>query len=306
MSKHTKILPIHIYLRTPTISFTSLGALPQGGIAVFNYWLPEIANKHVALRLYARSCCKHCIKTRPQVSKLPKKRDPIHVMAYGVHVFTALGAALGFLALKAALEGNIPLCFWWLSAALFVDAADGPMARKLNVQETASRYDGATLDLVVDFITYVFVPAAILLRSDVIAAPWGLASGLLITIGSALYFADTTMKTEDWWFRGFPAVWNVVIFYIVIFSPHPILAFGIVAVLTAMMFLPVVFVHPVRVTRWRVLTLSILVVWCAASASALWQNLRPDMITKAIMLGGAVYFLGLGFLRELPPETDPA
>jgi phosphatidylcholine synthase len=219
-------------------------------------------------------------------------------MAYGVHVFTALGAALGFLALKAALEGDITLSFCWLAAALIVDAADGPMARRLNVQETASRYDGATLDLVVDFITYVFVPAAILLRPEVIGAPFGLIAGLVIVISSALYFADTTMKTHDWWFRGFPAVWNVVLFYIVIFKPPSLLTLVLCAVLAAMMFLPVVFVHPIRVRRWRAATLVMLVIWASASASALWQGLEPDGLTKAALLLGALYFLGLGFLRD--------
>lgn len=229
-----------------------------------------------------------------------QKRKPIHVMAYGVHVFTALGAALGFLALHAGLQGNVTLCFLWLGAALVVDAADGPMARRLNVQETASRYDGATLDLVVDFITYVFVPAAVLLRPEVMDASWGLAAGLLITIGSALYFADTTMKTHDWWFRGFPAVWNIVVFYIVIFKPHSILSFAIVAVLAAMMFLPVVFVHPIRVRRLRILTVVMLALWAAASAVALWQGLAPGMAVKAILLACMMYFCGLGFLREQP------
>jgi phosphatidylcholine synthase len=232
------------------------------------------------------------------MTESPTPRKPIHVIAYGVHVFTALGAALGFLALKAAIEGDITLCFCWLALALLVDAADGPMARRLNVQETASRYDGATLDLVVDFTTYVFVPASILLRPEVAGAPYGLVAGLIIVIGSALYFADTTMKTHDWWFRGFPAVWNVVVFYIVVFKPAGIMTLAICAVLGSMMFLPVVFVHPVRVRRWRLMTMAMLSVWAAASASALWQNLSPDWITKAALLVGAGYFLGLGFLRN--------
>jgi phosphatidylcholine synthase len=226
------------------------------------------------------------------------------MMAYGVHIFTALGAALGFLALKAGLDGNVTLCFLWLGVALLVDAADGPMARKLNVQETASRYDGATLDLVVDFITYVFVPAAILLRPEVMSAPWGLASGLLITIGSALYFADTSMKTHDWWFRGFPAVWNIVVFYIAIFQPPSVVSFCIVAVLTAMMFLPVVFVHPVRVKKLRGLTIAALILWSGASVVALWQGLAPGSLVKGILLACIVYFAGLGFLREQPASTE--
>jgi phosphatidylcholine synthase len=234
--------------------------------------------------------------------KIKKPRKPLHVMAYGVHVFTALGAALGFLAMKAALTGQLTECFWWLAAALFVDAADGPMARRLNVQETASRYDGEVLDLVVDFITYVFVPAAILLRPEIMDQPLGLAAGLMITIGSALYFADTSMKTEDWWFKGFPAVWNVVVFYIVVFSPPSWMTFAIVSVLTLMMFLPVVFVHPIRVTRWRAMTILVLVAWCAAAFFALQNNLSPPIWIKALMLGSALYFLGLGFLRDLPEQ----
>lgn len=230
--------------------------------------------------------------------------DPKHVMAYGVHVFTALGAALGFLALEAALSGHIVACFGWLGVALFVDAADGPMARRLNVTETASRYDGATLDLVVDFITYVFVPAAILLRPEIIPQPYGLVAGLIITIGSALYFADTKMKTEDWWFLGFPAVWNVVVFYIVVFLPPAWLALTIVVTLAAMMFLPVVFVHPVRVRRWRPMTILVLVIWCVAALSAIViEKLAPAFWTKAILLAGAVYFLGLGFLRDKPEAS---
>jgi phosphatidylcholine synthase len=236
--------------------------------------------------------------------KNPRQVQPLHVMAYGVHVFTALGAALGFLAMKAALTGQLTECFWWLSAALFVDAADGPMARKLNVHETASRYDGATLDLVVDYITYVFVPAAILLRPEIMDQPLGLVAGLMITIGSALYFADTSMKTEDWWFRGFPAVWNVVVFYIVAFSPPSWLSFFIVAVLTVMMFLPVVFVHPIRVRRWRITTMAVLCLWCVAALFALVNNLAPPLWAKFLMLAGAAYFIGLGFLRDLPDEVE--
>jgi phosphatidylcholine synthase len=219
-------------------------------------------------------------------------------MAYGVHVFTALGAALGFLALEAVIRGDLTLAFWWLGIALVVDAVDGPMARRLNVTETASRYDGATLDLVVDFITYVFVPAAMLFRPEVMAQPFGIAAGMIITLGSALYFADTTMKTDDWWFRGFPAVWNVVVFYIVVFAPPTILSFAIIAVLAALMFLPVIFVHPFRVKRWRNVTIAVLAAWAMAVLAALLQKLQPALWAKAILLGSAFYFIFLGWLRS--------
>lgn len=236
-----------------------------------------------------------------------KPKRPIHVMAYGVHVLTALGAALGFLALEAVSRGNLVACFGWLGVALLVDAADGPLARRFNVSETASRYDGSTLDLVVDFITYVFVPAAILLRSEIMLQPYGLISGMLITIGSALYFADTRMKTEDWWFRGFPACWNIVVFYLVVFKPPGWAGLAIVGAFTVMMFLPVAFVHPVRVRRWRMVTMLVLLLWCIAAISAIFiETLTPHWITKTVLIAGGVYFLGLGALRDVPPEDEPA
>jgi phosphatidylcholine synthase len=227
-----------------------------------------------------------------------RRRAPVRVMAYGVHVFTALGAALGLLALEAVVRGDLTLAFWWLGAALVVDAADGPMARRLNVSETASRYDGALLDLVVDFITYVFVPAAMLLRSEVMGQPMGIIAGLIITLGSALYFADTTMKTDEWWFRGFPAVWNVIVFYIVVFAPPTIISFAIIVVLALLMFLPVIFVHPFRVKRWRTLTMVVLAAWGIATVAALLQRLDPSSWVKAVLIGGALYFVFLGWLRS--------
>lgn len=223
-------------------------------------------------------------------------------LAYGVHLLTALGAALGFLALQAVFAGNLTLAFIWLGVALVVDAVDGPLARRFAVKSRAKRYDGALLDLVVDFVTYVFVPAAMLLRPEVMAAPYGVIAGLAVTLASALYFADTGMKTDDWWFRGFPAVWNIVVFYIVAFAPPAWLALAVILVATALMFLPVVFVHPVRVRRWRWLTLTILGVWALAAVVTLWQGMAPDVWSKAGLGLAACYFVGLGLARAGMPR----
>lgn len=220
-------------------------------------------------------------------------------------MLTALGAALGLLALQGVIVGDLTAAFGWLAIALVVDALDGPLARALNVRNLAKRYDGAQLDLVVDFITYVFVPAAMLLRQDVMAQPWGLASGLVVTLTSALYFADTGMKTDDWWFRGFPAVWNIVVFYIVALSPPAWLALAVVAVATALMFAPVVFVHPVRVERWRVVTLLVLVLWAAAALWTIWRGMRPDPVTSTVLLTAAAYFILLGVARARIAGRQP-
>ncbi|KRE13254.1 hypothetical protein ASE66_22720 [Bosea sp. Root483D1] len=224
------------------------------------------------------------------------------VLAYGVHVLTALGAALGLLALQAIFVGDLAQAFAWLGVALIVDALDGPLARRFAVKERARRYDGAQLDLVVDFVTYVFVPAAMLLRPEVMTQPYGLIAGLIVTLTSALYFADTGMKTDDWWFRGFPAVWNIAVFYIVAFAPPDWLALVVILIATALMFLPVVFVHPVRVRRWRGLTLAMLVLWAAAAAATIWHGMRPDAWSKAGLALAACYFVGLGLARARVPR----
>jgi phosphatidylcholine synthase len=221
-------------------------------------------------------------------------------LAYGVHAFTALGAALGLLSLQAVVTGDLAAAFGWLAVALAVDGLDGPLARRLQVKTLAARYDGTQLDLVVDFITYVFVPAAMLLRADVMAQPWGLLCGLVIALASALYFADTGMKTDDWWFRGFPAVWNIVVFYIVVFSPPAWLSVAVVMLATALMFAPAAFVHPVRVQRWRWLTLSMLAVWSTAGVLTMWQEMRPDWPVKGLLLAAAAYFALLGLFRVAP------
>jgi phosphatidylcholine synthase len=218
-------------------------------------------------------------------------------LAYGVHVLTALGAALGLLALQAVFSGDLTQAFAWLGVALVVDAVDGPLARRFAVKERATRYDGELLDLVVDFVTYVFVPAAMLLRPEVMAEPYGLIAGLAITLASALYFADTGMKTDDLWFRGFPAVWNIVVFYIVAFAPPAWLTLAAILIATVLMFLPVVFVHPVRVRRWRGLTLAMLGVWTIAAAATLWQGMAPDIWSKTGLAVAACYFVGLGLAR---------
>jgi phosphatidylcholine synthase len=219
------------------------------------------------------------------------------VLAYGVHVLTALGAALGLLALQAVFTGDLAQAFAWLGVALVVDAVDGPLARRFAVESYAKRYDGVQLDLVVDFVTYVFVPAAMLLRPEVMAQPYGLVAGLAVTLASALYFADTGMKTDDWWFRGFPAVWNIVVFYIAVFAPPAWLALAIILIATALMFLPVVFVHPVRVRRWRRLTMAMLGLWVIAAAATLWHGMTPGAWSRAGLALAACYFVGLGLAR---------
>jgi len=225
---------------------------------------------------------------------LPVRR----VAGFSVHVFTASGGAVAVLALDAAIERHFPICFAWLALALFIDGIDGTLARFAKVSETAATIDGAILDLVVDFLTYVLVPVVALWRSDLMPSPVAFWIGLIVVIASALYFADTRMKTNDYWFRGFPAIWNVFAFYLFVFHwPWPIDA-ALTLAATAAMFAPVVFVHPLRVRRLRPLTIAATVAWFAFAAVAIVQGLEPQIWVKIGLAALAAYFLLLPLARR--------
>ena len=145
--------------------------------------------------------------------------DVARAAGFSVHLFTASGGAVAVLALYAAIERNFAACFAWLGLALFIDGVDGTLARAARVQVTAAAIDGVVLDLVVDFLTYVLVPVVALWRSDLMPTEASFWIGLIVTIASALYFADTRMKTDDLWFRGFPATWNIIVLYLFVLRP---------------------------------------------------------------------------------------
>ena len=233
-----------------------------------------------------------------QPPSLPPRPLRERLPAYGVHALTASGAAFALIALIAAFQGSPADAFFWLGVALVADGIDGPLARRIGISERVPAISGETLDLVVDFTTYVFVPAAILVNSDL--APFGLLVflGCVIVASAAVYFADTRMKTDDNWFAGFPAVWNLVVFYLLVF-PLPPLVMAILVLITAVaQAFPVVFVHPIRVQTFRPLTLTMLGVWAISACIAIWQDLTPDPLTQTALLITLVYFVGLGIVRR--------
>jgi phosphatidylcholine synthase len=233
------------------------------------------------------------------------KRISMHGAAgFLVHVLTASGGAVALLALYAAIERDFPATFGWLGLAMFIDGVDGSLARAARVTETAATIDGVILDLVIDFLAYVVTPVVALWRSDLMPTSVAFWIGLVVTIASALYFADTRMKTSDKWFRGFPALWNVAVFYLFVFRPPwPIGAAGILIGVAAM-FAPIVYVHPFRVVRMRALTIAATLAWCALAGLAVWQRLDADLWVRLGLAATAVYFLALPLVRDSPWAGD--
>jgi phosphatidylcholine synthase len=183
--------------------------------------------------------------------------------AFSVHVFTALGAGVALLALLEAVREHWSAMFGWLGAALVIDALDGPIARRLDVVRLQPNWSGDVLDLVVDFVTYVFVPAYAITASGLLLPLAAPVLGLGIAVSGALYFADRRMKSADNHFRGFPGLWNVAAFYLFLLHMRPVLSSLAIALLIVATFLPFHVLHPVRTMRLRWLTLTLIVLWGA-------------------------------------------
>src|SRR5712671_5877903 len=181
--------------------------------------------------------------------------------AFSVHVFTAMGAGVALVALLEAVREHWAAMFAWLGVALIIDALDGPIARRLDVVRLQPDWSGEVLDLVVDFVTYVFVPAYAITASGMLLPLAAPILGIGIVVSSALYFADRRMKAADNHFRGFPALWNAAAFYLFLLHLPPSLASLVVAVLIVLTFVPLHVLHPIRVVRLRWLTLWLLAAW---------------------------------------------
>ena len=232
-------------------------------------------------------------------SQLPETAFSSRTLAaFAVHIFTASGAACALLALKAATGSDWTQMFAWLGVALIVDGIDGTFARRLRVAEVLPRWSGDVLDFVVDYTTYVFVPAYAVAVGGVLPASVALPLGLIIAVTGAIYFADRRMKTSDSYFRGFPALWNIVAFYLFALKPVPWLAALAVLVLAAASFAPIYFIHPVRVPRWRIVNLAALVLWAALAIVTLLRSLDPPTIVAAGLAVIVIYFVIVGLFRS--------
>ena len=198
------------------------------------------------------------------------------INAYLVHLFTASGAVFAMLALLAAVEGNWATMFLWLLVAFAVDGLDGPLARAAQVTVNARRLDGSILDVIVDFLTYVIIPAFALFHSDLLPGWTGWVAIIVITFLSAIYFADTRMKTSDKSFSGFPACWNMVVLVLFAIKPEFWVSLTLVVVLAVAMLLPIKFVHPFRTERWRVISLPMAFAWTFFAGWAAWVDFDPE------------------------------
>lgn len=228
--------------------------------------------------------------------------------AWLVHLFTASGVVLALLALEATYRSEWRLALLWLLAALAVDGIDGTLARAAKVREVVPRIDGEAFDLIIDYLNYVFVPAVFIWRAGLVPAAWALPLAAAILLSSIYVFVRRDMKTQDNYFRGFPALWNVVALYLFAARPGEAAGAAVVIVLSILTFAPIVFVHPFRVREWQPGLKLAALAWALATLALLWPGWSAAMARAwlAASLGLAAIMLALGLVRSLRGPARPA
>ncbi|SEO04810.1 phosphatidylcholine synthase [Palleronia salina] len=222
----------------------------------------------------------------------------LRIKALFVHLLTASGAVFAMLAMLAAVDQKWDIMWLWLVVAFFVDGIDGPLARRYDVGTNAPQLDGVLMDLIIDYLTYVFIPAYALFRSDLLPGWTGWIAIIVITYTSVIYFADTRMKTRDYSFQGFPGCWNMAVLVFFAVQPEWWTILIITVLLAAAMFLPLKFVHPTRTQRWRVLTLPAALAWTVLAGVAAWQNFQTSDALHLALIVLSIYLVFAGIAQQ--------
>jgi len=216
-------------------------------------------------------------------------------VAWLAHLYTASGAATALLAVLALEAGDVRATFLWLALATAIDATDGVLARALRVKDRLPWFSGETLDNVVDYLTYVFVPALVVVKTglvpEVLAVPIGAA--MLIASGYGFSRDDAKVATTDYFFTGFPSYWNIVVVYLVVWGLAPVTNAAILLTLVVLVFVPARYVYPSRTVTWRPLTLALGASWGAVLAVLIWRLPATDGPWPWLALVFPIYYVVL-------------
>jgi len=217
------------------------------------------------------------------------------ISAWLVHFYTASGIVLAFLAARAFIEFDYRTGFFWLWVQVLIDATDGLLARRLRVRERIPWFDGAKLDDITDYLTYVFVPALFVWRGALVPNAWVLLVVGAILLSSAYGFNRTDAKTSDHFFTGFPSYWNVVTFYLLVARWPSEVNAAILALFAALVFVPIRYVYPSRTPAWSVVTNVGGAMWAGLMLLMLWQYPAVSALVFWVSLVYPAYYFLLSF-----------
>lgn len=230
---------------------------------------------------------------------------PRRAIAWAVHAYTASGIIIGFLALRAAFFGEAREAFVWMLVAALIDSTDGALARAVEVKRVLPRFDGAKLDDIVDYFTFVIVPVAFLYQMRLLPTSGTLFFVALPLLSSAYGFCQAAAKTPDFFFTGFPSYWNIIAFYL--YAGHTPVWFNgaVIGILSVFVFIPIRYVYPTRTVPFRRLTNVLGVLWAGSILTILWQLPAPSPWLVLLSLYYPLYYTGLSFYLHLTAPESP-
>ncbi len=233
------------------------------------------------------------------------------VAAWLVHLFTATGAVFGLLTFAAIHQGEFIQAFWFMSAAVIIDAVDGALARRAQTKVAAPKIDGALLDNIIDYVNYVMAPAFFLLVGGLLPDSWAAFGASIVVLVSAYQFTQPDAKTNDHFFKGFPSYWNIIVFYLFLWQTSPWINLIIVLTLAVLVFVPIKYIYPSRLDYltnqvWlRQMMLAATLLWGVVTAALLltYPEANPLLVTLSIayVIGYALISLYRTFVPVYPP-----
>ncbi len=232
-------------------------------------------------------------------------------LAWSVHLYTASGATFGVLAILAAVEGNFILSFIWMCITLLIDGLDGALARRFRVKDIVPTIDGALLDNIVDYFTYVLVPLFVVYMADMVPNRLLIATISLISMSSAYQFCQVDAKpsdafSEDHFFRGFPSYWNIVVMYLFLLGTGPWVNFSVLVVCAILVFIPINYIYPSRTRTFQKTTLVLFTVWIALFLVGmfLYPTIPPWLMPLSLFY--IVYYVGMSLFLQVRTLTKRA
>ena len=225
------------------------------------------------------------------------------MIAWLAHLYTASGAVCAFLAARAVIDFDYPAAFFWLGVQVLVDATDGALARALRVSERLPWFNGAKLDDIIDYLTYVFVPALFVWRAILVPEAWTVPVIAAMLVSSAYGFNREDAKTADHFFTGFPSYWNIVAFYLLLLRLPAAVNGVILLALAVMVFVPIRYVYPSRTTVLRWPTNLLGAIWAVMLFVMMWQYpaVSPAMLYASLAF--PVYYFGLSVALHVKPRS---
>ena len=239
-----------------------------------------------------------------------KHKTRAKAAAWAVHSFTTSGIVLGFLGLIAVFEGKQELAFIFMGLALLVDGVDGTLARLAKVSQVTPQLDGASLDNVVDMFNYSVLPALMIYWFEMVPENFSIPAAASIMAVSCYTFADMSMKTSDYYFKGFAAFWNVLVLYFFLLETSQLTNLVVIGICCILTFAPIKLIHPLRVKAWRPVTIPMTVLWGATAFRLIHERFQPNEVGTIsnlifwLWIASSFYFFSISVIRTFSKQTQ--